>query len=122
MVDTTKEGKCNNNKAVAAPSLHPLKRATKRSLKTRVPLIPYKKVKSSVPRSRCTSIWPVAAHQQELEYVRQHCNEQNICIFFQYILERYKIYLRRKRGYPKPWIDDGILRVSRFCNVFRDHD
>ena len=43
---------------------------------------------------RCTTIWPVSAHLSDIAYIRGHVNEHNLVIFFQYILERYKIYLR----------------------------
>lgn len=42
--------------------------------------------------------------------------------FFEYVQERYRIYLRRKAGEPKPWTTDPILQEYRFCNVMREDD
>jgi 5-hmdU DNA kinase-like protein len=42
--------------------------------------------------------------------------------FFEYACERYRIYLARANGFPKPWTSDPILQSYRFCNVFREDD
>ena len=42
--------------------------------------------------------------------------------FFGYARERYRIFLARRSGLPAPWTVDPILRVNRFCNVFREDD
>jgi 5-hmdU DNA kinase-like protein len=42
--------------------------------------------------------------------------------FFQYAVDRYRIFLAKANGFPAPWTDDPILRSYRFCNVFREDD
>ena len=42
--------------------------------------------------------------------------------FFDYINERYRIYLRKTQGDPWPWTDDEILQTYSFCNVYREDD
>lgn len=42
--------------------------------------------------------------------------------FFLYARERYKIFLAREAGEPRPWTQDPILQGNRFCNVFREDD
>ena len=42
--------------------------------------------------------------------------------FIRFVVERYCIYLKRKKGSPPPWTDDKILRQYRFCNVYREYD
>lgn len=39
-----------------------------------------------------------------------------------YVLERQRIYLKKKRGEPKPWTRDKILQRYKFCNVYREQD
>lgn len=39
-----------------------------------------------------------------------------------FIEARHAIYVRRQRGEPKPWTNDGILQNYRFCNVYRELD
>jgi hypothetical protein len=39
-----------------------------------------------------------------------------------FITERHEIYRRKRRGEPRPWTRDGILRDWRFCNVYRELD
>lgn len=47
----------------------------------------------------------------------------SIDAFFNYARERYKIrWLKDVAGHPPPWTNDGILRLYRFCNVFREDD
>lgn len=41
---------------------------------------------------------------------------------FKFILERHRIYERKKQGLPKPWTTDPILQKYRFCNVYRELD
>ncbi|MDI9336599.1 MAG: putative DNA base hypermodification protein, partial [Gammaproteobacteria bacterium] len=38
------------------------------------------------------------------------------------MLERHRIFLRRKKGMPKPWSPDPIFQNHRFCNVYRELD
>lgn len=42
--------------------------------------------------------------------------------FTKFIIERHRIYERRKLGQPKPWTKDPILQQYRFCNVYRELD
>ena len=42
--------------------------------------------------------------------------------FLYWIKERHNIYLKRKRGLPKPWTNDPILRDYFFCNPYREND
>lgn len=39
-----------------------------------------------------------------------------------FIRERHSIYLRKQKGYEKPWTKDPILQQYRFCNVYRELD
>lgn len=41
---------------------------------------------------------------------------------FAFVRERHAVYERRARGLKKPWTDDAILRMFRFCNVYRELD
>lgn len=41
---------------------------------------------------------------------------------FLFILERYKLALKKQQGLPKPWTQDEILQTYRFCNVYREWD
>lgn len=43
-------------------------------------------------------------------------------LFWYWISERHKIYMKRFLGYAKPWTDDPILQSYKFCNVFRTLD
>jgi hypothetical protein len=43
-------------------------------------------------------------------------------LFWYWINERHRIYLRRQAGEPKPWTEDPILRDYKFTNVFRNLD
>jgi hypothetical protein len=43
-------------------------------------------------------------------------------LFWYWINERHRIYLKRAAGEPKPWTDDPILRDYKFTNVFRQLD
>jgi hypothetical protein len=47
---------------------------------------------------------------------------KNLQSFLEFILERHRIYERRKAGQPAPWTDDPILRKYRFCNIYREND
>jgi hypothetical protein len=49
-------------------------------------------------------------------------NQQNVNRFFEFIHERYLIYVRKRAGKPKPWTEDKILQQYRFCNVYRELD
>lgn len=42
--------------------------------------------------------------------------------FYAWMDKRHRIYLDRKAGKPKPWIDDPILQQYKFTNVFRELD
>ena len=42
--------------------------------------------------------------------------------FFEFCLERHRIYLRRLAGQPWPWTEDKILRAYKFTNVYRELD
>lgn len=41
---------------------------------------------------------------------------------YEFIRERYNVYLRRRAGASWPWTDDKILQQYRFCNVMRNLD
>jgi len=43
-------------------------------------------------------------------------------MFFAFVSERHRIYLRRQAGEPPPWTEDPILQRYRFCNIFRELD
>jgi len=45
-----------------------------------------------------------------------------IDLFFYWINERHRIYLKRMAGEPKPWTADPILRDYKFTNAFRQLD
>jgi alpha-glutamyl/putrescinyl thymine pyrophosphorylase clade 1 len=49
-------------------------------------------------------------------------NMKHVDKFFSYARERYRIYLRRQTGRPRPWTSDPILQENPFCNVFREDD
>lgn len=40
----------------------------------------------------------------------------------EYMVERYRIFLRKEKGEPFPWTEDPILREFKFTNVFRSDD
>lgn len=42
--------------------------------------------------------------------------------FTDFIAERQRILYRREEGLPKPWTQDRILQLYRFCNVHREDD
>lgn len=42
--------------------------------------------------------------------------------FFGTARERYRIKERREKGLPRPWTDDKIFNLWRFCNVHREDD
>ena len=42
--------------------------------------------------------------------------------FYNYINERYNIYLTKSWSTSPPWTDDEILQTYSFCNVFREDD
>ena len=39
-----------------------------------------------------------------------------------FIIERHRIYLRRRKGAAKPWTKDPILRAAKFTNIYRELD
>lgn len=43
-------------------------------------------------------------------------------LFWYWVNERHRIYVRRAAGEPKPWTDDPILQRYKFTNVFRQLD
>lgn len=43
-------------------------------------------------------------------------------LFWYWIAERHRIFLKRQAGEPKPWTDDAILRDYKFTNPFREND
>ena len=49
-------------------------------------------------------------------------HEENINLFWQYIIKRYNIYLKRINNESYPWTDDPILLKWKFTNVFREDD
>lgn len=42
--------------------------------------------------------------------------------FFDFIQERYRIFLKKQAGEPYPWTEDDILGYYKFTNVFREDD
>ncbi len=42
--------------------------------------------------------------------------------FFASARERYRILLRRRAGFPRPWTNDPIFDQYKFTNVFREDD
>lgn len=46
-------------------------------------------------------------------------SKKNLKIFWYWINERHRIYLKRKKGKSFPWTEDKILRTYKFTNVFR---
>ena len=49
-------------------------------------------------------------------------NSKNLDLFWKYIIERYRIYLKKKKGEDYPWTQDPILLKWKFTNVFRETD
>lgn len=45
-----------------------------------------------------------------------------ISLFWYWVDERHRIYLRRQAGEPKPWSEDEIFQTYKFTNVFRQLD
>lgn len=43
-------------------------------------------------------------------------------LFWSFINERHRIYLKKTAGEPKPWTEDTILRDYKFTNIFRELD
>ena len=41
---------------------------------------------------------------------------------FYWIKERHRIFIGKKRNWPKPWTQDTILQNYRFCNPYREND
>jgi len=41
---------------------------------------------------------------------------------FNFVHARYKVWVNRCAGNPKPWTSDPILQKYRFCNVYREYD
>lgn len=48
--------------------------------------------------------------------------EYSIEGFFNYIQDRQAILEKRKLGHKPPWTDDPVLRIHKFCNVYRRDD
>lgn len=48
--------------------------------------------------------------------------QKSLETFFRYARERYRIFLKRQQGLPKPWTKDPVLQRYRFCNVRREDD
>jgi hypothetical protein len=42
--------------------------------------------------------------------------------FYDFIIERENVRLRKAAGLPAPWTEDKILQQYKFTNVFRKHD
>lgn len=42
--------------------------------------------------------------------------------YFDFINERHRLYLAKKRGKPAPWTRDPILQIYKFTNVYRELD
>ncbi len=49
-------------------------------------------------------------------------NDDAYKLFWYFVNERHRIYLKKSAGEPKPWTDDEILRIWKFTNVFRELD
>lgn len=47
---------------------------------------------------------------------------KNVKIFAKFIAERYSIFLKKEKGFPKPWTKDPILLKYKFCNICREWD
>ena len=43
-------------------------------------------------------------------------------LFFYWMNERQRIYLKKEAGQPFPWTEDEILQTYKFTNVFREQD
>ena len=43
-------------------------------------------------------------------------------LFWYFLNERHRVYVRRAAGQAKPWTDDPILQAYKFTNVFRELD
>ena len=43
-------------------------------------------------------------------------------LFWYWVNERHRIFVKRSEGQPKPWTEDPILRDYKFTNVFRELD
>jgi 5-hmdU DNA kinase-like protein len=43
-------------------------------------------------------------------------------LFADFVNERERIRVKKEDGEPRPWTDDNILDVYRFCNVRREDD
>jgi hypothetical protein len=43
-------------------------------------------------------------------------------LFWYWMAERHRIFLKRQAGLPKPWTEDEILRDYKFTNPFREND
>ena len=46
----------------------------------------------------------------------------NTQLLIYWIEERYKIYLQKEAGLPKPWSNDPVFQETYFCNVHREND
>ncbi len=49
-------------------------------------------------------------------------NENANTLFWYFVNERHRIYLRKSAGDPRPWTKDPILHEWKFTNVFRELD
>jgi hypothetical protein len=49
-------------------------------------------------------------------------NEENFKLFWYWINERHKIYLKRQTRVLKPWTEDKVLQTFKFTNAFRELD
>jgi hypothetical protein len=47
---------------------------------------------------------------------------EELNLFFYYIVERHTIWIRRANRFPFPWTEDEVLQTYSFCNVFRELD
>jgi hypothetical protein len=54
--------------------------------------------------------------------VKLNFNPVRVNLLLTFITNRYQVYENRRKGRPKPWTIDGILRRYRFCNVHREND
>lgn len=48
--------------------------------------------------------------------------KENADLFFYWMNERHRIYLRKETGDPWPWTADPILQKYKFTNVYRNYD
>jgi len=55
-------------------------------------------------------------------YSKEPGEKSTLRMFFYWIQERHKIYIKKTRGDPWPWTKDPILKEYKFTNVYRELD